>query len=266
MRTTPLALTLLAAGPALADGPLVPAPSWRGNGPARPHHPDPGPGTGWRYYGLPNGPYINPGVYDFHGSRGWGWGPGWWGPWGIPSYAGSFWTNGRSLYGPPVPTYGPTPGVFGAGDDDKRFFSNPPPANGVFFGLGWGGYRSPSPRHLPLTVSVQPSVAVVPGPPAVTADGAACLRVQVALPEPAAKLYVDRTEMAQTGSERVFESPPLAGPGPVTYSLVARWADAAGKPVAESRTVTARPGQTVRVDFRLPADPPPAPAAAPPAR
>lgn len=246
---TPHAITLVAlsAGPAAADGPLLPTPSWRGSGPAHPHHPDPGPGTGWQYYGLPNGPTIQPGV------SGGGFGRGWWGPWGIPSYAGSFWTNGRSLYGPPVPTYGPTPGVFGAGDDDKRFFRNPPPANGVFFGLGWGGYRSPSPRHLPLTVSVHPSVSVLPGPAAVTADGAACLRVQVALPDPAAKLYVDSAEMTQPGGERLFESPPLTGTEPVTYHLIARWTEA-GKPVAESRTVTARPGQTVRVDFRVPAD------------
>jgi uncharacterized protein (TIGR03000 family) len=239
------------AGPAAADGPLVPAPGWRGNGPAPVHHPDPGPGAGWRYYGLPNGPYVNPGSYEFAGT-----GPRWWGGWpwwGIPSYAGSFWTNGRSLYGPPIPTFGPTPGVFGASDDDKRFFTNPPPANGVFFGLGWGGYRSPSPRHLPLTVSVRPSVAVVPGPAAVTAGGAACLRVLVSLPDPAARLYVGTTELTTTGGERSFESPPLAGDGPVTYELVARWTDA-GKPVAESRTVVARPGQTVRVDFRIPAD------------
>ena len=247
MRSAPLALTLLAAGPAVADGPLLPTPGWRGNGPARHHSDDYGPGTGWQYYGLPNGPYIEPGVSSYGGR--------WWGPWGIPSYAGSFWTNGRSLYGPPVPTYGPTPGVFGASDDDKRFFRNPPPANGVSFGLGWGGYRSPSPRHLPITVSVYPSVSVVPGPAAVTADGAACLRVQVSLPDPAATLFVDAVEMRQAGGVRVFESPPLAGAGPVTYHLVARWTDASG-PVAESRTVVARPGQTVRVDFRVPADPP----------
>ncbi len=253
MRFMPLALVLV-TGPALADGPLLPAPGWRGNGPAtRQYADETGPGTGWQYYGLSNGPYIQGGAYSGIGvGRGF-YGPGYWGPFGIPSYSGSFWTNGRSLYGPPVPTYGPTPGVFGAGDDDKRFFRNPPPANGVYFGLGWGGYRSPSPRHLPLTVSVYPSVSVVPGPAAVTADGAACLRVQVSLPDAAAVLYVDHTEMKTSGDERLFESPPLAGSGPVTYHLLARWT-AAGKAVAESRTVTARPGQTVRVDFRVPAD------------
>ena len=242
----PLVLVLVLSAPAWADGPLVPAPSWRGNGPAHPHYPDPGPGTGWRYHGLPNGPTVEPGVYDFAGTRRFG-------PFGIPSYAGSFWTNGRSLYGPPVPTYGPTPGVFGASDDDKRFFRNPPPANGVYFGLGWLGYRSPSPRHLPLTVSVYPSVAVVPGVVAATADGQPCLRVHVSLPDPAAILYVDTVEMTQPGTDRLFESPPLAGPDPVRYKLIARWT-ADGKPVAESRTVVARPGETVRVDFRVPAE------------
>ncbi len=243
MRRTSLALTLLAAGPAVADGPLVPAPGWRGNGPARAA--DDYAVGGWQYYGLPGGPFVQPGVYPgYYGG---------YGPFGVPSYFGSFWTNGRSLYGPPVPTYGPTPGVFGASDDDKRFFRNPPPANGVFFGLGWAGSRSPSPRHIPLSVSVYPSVSVLPGPAAVAADGSTCLRVRVNLPAPDAVLYVNQTEMKQPGGERVFESPPLAGAGPVSYELLARWTEA-GKPVAETRTVTARPGQTVRVDFRIPAE------------
>ncbi len=247
MRTTALALSLFVAAPALADGPLLPPPGWRGNGPQWwDHDYNPGPGTNWQYYGLPNGPFVQPGVYDFAGTRRGGF-------WGIPSYAGSFWTNGRTLYGPPIPTYGPTPGVFGSRDDDKQFFRNPPPANGVYFGLGWGGYRSPSPRHLPITVSVHPSVCVIEGPPAVTSDGAPCLRMTVALPDPAAVLYVNHTEMKSAGDERQFESPALTSTEPVTYHLLARWTTN-GKAVAESRTVSAKPGQTVRVDFRIPAD------------
>lgn len=238
------------AGAGTADGPLVSPPAWYGNGPAHPHRPDPGPGYGWSYYGVPDGPYVAAGAAPW-GGRPWG-GPGWlW--WGPPGAFGSFWTNGRSLYGPPVPTYGPTPGVFGAGDDDKRFFRNPPPTSGLYIGLGWVGTRSPSPRYFAPNVSVHPappSVSVVQAPPAVTADGAPCIRLAVRLPDPAADVWIEQTAMKQTGTDRVFESPPLKD-GQYKYTIVARWANA-GRDQAESRVVVAAPGQTVQVDFTRP--------------
>src|SRR5256885_3523121 len=54
------------------------------------------------------------------------WGRPGFGPyWGIyPNYYHGFYGNGLSMYGPPVPTYKPIPGVFGGGD--SQYFGLPP--------------------------------------------------------------------------------------------------------------------------------------------
>jgi uncharacterized protein (TIGR03000 family) len=250
-----LVAVLLLAEPAAAQHlppgiarPWLSTPAWRGLAPDW-HH-QYGVDTGWSYYGVSGGPYVTvpptrTAASPFVGGAF----QNWW----VPAATPSFWSNGRSLYGPPVPTYGPTPGVFRASDDDKRFFKNPPPASGVWFGLGWGGYLSPSPRHLPLSVSVfpPPSVAVVPGPPAVTADGALCLRLAVRLPDPNADVWVEKAAMASKGTDRLFESPPLADGQEYRYELVARWTEN-GTEKAESRVVVGKPGQTISVDFTRP--------------
>lgn len=228
-------------------GPYVSPPGWFGPGPAWGRS-DPGPGNGWQYYGVPDGPFVQTPPARAVGV---GYAP-WY--WGIPSYSGSFWTNGLSLYGPPVPTYGPQPGVFGAGDAGRTFFRNPPPANGVWVGLGWFGDRTPSPRCLPRTVSVYPvpeSVRVVPGAVAATADGAPCLRLAVRLPDPNADVWVEKVEMKQRGAVRAFESPPLEAGKGYRYELIAKWIEN-GREKAESRVVFGKAGETVAVDFTIP--------------
>lgn len=265
-------VTVLSASPAFAQKvhtfggagiarPWASYPGWIGPGPAWGNAPY---DTSWRYHNLPDGPYVTSGVgaglyrgggpYPMRGV--WPW------AWGIPGAAGSFWTNGRSLYGPPVPVYGPTPGVFGGSDDNRRFFGNPPPANSIWVGLGWHGYRSPSPRHLTPTVSVHPStglvlapsVQVVPdAPPATTGQGQPCLRLSVRVPDANAEVWIGNTETRQTGTEREFESPPLEAGKAYRYELVAKWTED-GREKAESRTVVGTAGQTVVVDFSRPAD------------
>ena len=244
---------------AVAGGALRPwlsPPGWFGPGPGWHNRSDPGPGNGWQYYGLPDGPTVGyPPSYRAYSGFGPGyWGPGWWG--GPPGAAGSFYTNGRSLYGPPVPTYGPTPGVFGATDDNKRFFRNPPPANGIWIGLGFGGTRSPSPRFVPQTVSVYPptpmSVEVVTVAPVTTPEGNLCLKLLVRVPEAGADLWVDKTELKTKGIERTFESPALKVDQTYQYVLVARWTEN-GADRTESRTVRGAAGQTISVDFTKPA-------------
>ena len=235
--------------------PWVSPPGWFGPGPAWGRYNDPGPGLGWQYYGVPNGPTINVPPQQRSVNIGFGYGYGWPGWWGPPAAAGSFWTNGRSLYGPPVPTYGPTPGVFSTPDDDRRFFTNPPPANAVFFGLGWAGARSPSPRLLPLSVSVYPppptSVQVIPGQVVTGSDGAPCMRVAVKMPSPTAELWIEKTEMTQKGTDRLFESPPLKDGETYRYTMIARWTEN-GTERAESRTVVGTAGQSFKVDFTIP--------------
>ena len=210
----------------------------------------PSPGADWSYYNLRGGPFVG---YPL----GFGWAP--------PGAFGSFWTNGLSLYGPPVPVYGPTPGAFGGGDEIKTFFRKPPPTAGIFFGTGWVGSRSPSPRPHDPTVNVYPTPPVDGGstplgvpqelgatPPA----NPASFRLTVRLPDPAAELWVEKTATKAKGAERVFDSPPLK-PGEYKYELIASWTEN-GQPRAESRTVSAKPGESFVVDFTRPDPNPPA--------
>ena len=212
---------------------------------------------GWQYYRLPGGPYITPGV-GRGALVGPAWGPGWGGSFpgffGIPGAAGSVWTNNLSLYGPPIPTYAPVPGVFGQNDMSRLFFDQPPPgrfyALGYGAGLGWAGRYSPSPRG-PVTVGVYPpaasSVSVVGNDGSTPAN---VIRVCVKLHNPDAALWVERQPLALTGTERVFESSGLEAGQSYRYELIARW-KTGGRDQAETRTVTARPGELVTVDFTV---------------
>jgi uncharacterized protein (TIGR03000 family) len=219
----------LGMGVASPPGWIGPGPNWRGN---------PGPGVGWNYYNTPGGSttaWVGPGIGV------WGWG-------GYPAAVGSFWTNGLSLYGPPVPTYAPIPGVFG-GSDAHRHYVTPP----VFgWGLNWYGYRSPSPRLASPSVSVHAPAAeasIVAGGPAPTLARAA--RMTIRLPHPDAVLWIDNQATKQTGTERAFESPELTEGQQYSYKLVAQW-KVNGEEKAESRKVLVAAGQSMIVDFSKP--------------
>jgi len=174
------------------------------------------------------------------------------GPWGwfgnYPAANGSFWTNGLTLYGPPVPTFGVVPGSFG-GSDAHRVLTQPPIGSGIF-GVGIYGYRNLPPRPAPRTIYLEP-----PPPPSVTAGGpppiaARAARITVRLPQPNATLWIDKKETRSTGSERTFESPELADGQTFEYKLIARWISN-GQEKAESRTVTVTAGQSMTVDFNF---------------
>ena len=86
-------------------------------------------------------------------------------PWGWPGYsgrAGQNWSNGLSLYGPPVPVYGPVPGIIGNGDLVHQWHDMP--RLGV--GYGWFGVYAASPRPRPLSVNVWPVIENMPAPTA----------------------------------------------------------------------------------------------------
>lgn len=223
---------------------LVSPPGWFGPGPAWHKWSDPGPGPGWTYHRVPDGPAV---IVPPQPARRPFFGPGWW---GIPGAAGSFWTNGQSLYGPPVPTYAPIPGSFGGSDYGKHFFRNPPPTNSVWFGLGWHGYRTPSPRPTNPSVGVWPQPAAPPA--AVAPVEGNCIQLSVRVPTADADVWVEKTRVNQTGTDRLFQSPPLEPGATYRYEVVARW-KADGLERAESRTATGKPGETLSVDFTTPA-------------
>jgi uncharacterized protein (TIGR03000 family) len=215
----------------------------------------------WGYPGLVGGPFV---TY----------------PWGWPGYsgrAGQNWSNGLSLYGPPVPVYGPIPGILGA--PDMKHTWREAPRLGI--GYGWVGVYAASPRPSPLTVSVWPVIVErVPGEgcpngphcatplaPAPATSGEATpgktgsdapvagmgtpLILSVKVPQPTAEVFVDGVKTAQTGLDRTFESPPLEPGKQYRYELTARWVEG-GAPREMKKAVVGAPGEVVRVDFTMP--------------
>lgn len=191
----------------------------------------------WGYPGLAGGPYIGypyyPGFFGFSGR------------------AGSSWSNGLSLYGPPVPVYGPIPGVLGNDDLVRQWRSTLPVG---LQGYGWVGVYAASPRLRPTTVSVRPLVESFGSAPQLRAPAAppgGCLIVSVKVPQPAAEVFVDGAKTAQTGTDRTFESPPLEAGKKYAYTVTARWLEN-GRAVERSIQVTGEPGEVVRADFGAP--------------
>jgi uncharacterized protein (TIGR03000 family) len=212
MRLPAAALLLALPGTALAAG--------------KPSYPLPPPD--WQYHDLPGGPYLTT-CYPF---KGW------------PGYRGAY-ANLLPVGGhrPDVPVYAPLPPAVPNPDP-------PPHPNRQLLGLGLGyyGWLGPYralPRRLPYSVSAWPQPGL-PGGGVIAAAGAAdCLTLRVSLP-PAAELLVDGVKTAQTGADRVFASP--AVDREVRYELTAKWVEN-GAPVERTRTVTGKPGDTVRVEF-----------------
>ncbi|HEY1188998.1 MAG TPA: TIGR03000 domain-containing protein [Gemmata sp.] len=228
--------------PGLYGGPFVGYPSFPRYGSPFVNYDPLGPNigvySGFGYGGLGYG-YGYPGI---------GYGYGYPGLYRFPGRIGNQWSNGLSAYGPPVPVYGPIPGVFGNNDLVRNYRAAPGIA-----GYGWIGIYAASPRPRHPNVSVRPTVECVPAlpagaVPATPARSGGTLFLSVKVPQPAAEVLVDGKKTAQTGTDRIFESPPLEAGQAYKYVVTARWIER-GQTVEVSREVTGTPGEVVRVDF-----------------
>jgi uncharacterized protein (TIGR03000 family) len=260
------ALALLAG---LVTG-LTPPCAWAGGPGGRPH--------GVAYNGFPSvgigigiGGYAGGAAFAYPGF-GFGYYPG--------GYRG-FWSNGFSLYGPPVPTYGIVPGTFGG--SDQRIYPLapiwfPPPS---FHAAPPGGpplvvnpfgpppplppvgpaETAPEPRPFLLKpegddIPPPPRPLVEPDMPVPTASRAPSLaprppqpiEFEVVVANPSAELRVDGWRTHETGPVRRFHSPPLAAGETYRYEFAATWQED-DRPRTVTRTVEVRPGEKVRVDL-----------------
>jgi uncharacterized protein (TIGR03000 family) len=169
--------------------------------------------------------------------------------WGVaPFYYPGFYGNGLSMYGPPVPTGAPIPGVFGGGD--SRFFDPIPPAYPYpgWVGGGWIPLSHPAP--LPAEVVEVPGTPATVAPPPVAALAQPVpLAVEVHVPRPDARLYIDGTEAKGSGLVRKFATPPLSTTAAITYELRAEWA-VDGRTTTHTKQATGRAGENVVVEFK----------------
>jgi uncharacterized protein (TIGR03000 family) len=172
-----------------------------------------------------------------------GWGYGYGPFWGVyPNYYHGFYGNGLSMYGPPVPTYKPIPGVYGGAD--SQFFGLPP----IYPGWVSGVYIPLShPAPLPSAV-VDPPAEVLAAPPTVL-DQPAALEVEIRLPRADARLFIDGAEAQGTGPTRKFATPPLATDAAYTYELRAEWL-VDGLTTTVTKTATGRAGERLVVEFK----------------
>ena len=167
-----------------------------------------------------------------------------------PFYAPrGFYTNGFSMYGPPVPTYAPVPGMFGGSDQRLLNFWTPAdwdrtrPRN-----YGPNDYVYPGTRPSnPGKPDAEPDL--LPAPRPLPANAAA--QFEVRLPSATAEVTFDGDPTRQNGSTRLFESPPLPRGQSFTYEVKANWREN-GQEFTRSRSVTVQGGKRAVVDFTQP--------------
>ena len=163
--------------------------------------------------------------------------------WYYPAAFGSFWTNGLTLYGPPVPTFGITPGSFGGSDAHRNYFLQ------SYYSLDWDSfrYKSTMPYGWEPTAkwagAMRFCTVLRPAPSAANRA-----RIALRVPHPDAEVWVAGVKMKSSGFERTFETPALEPGASVEYEFIVRWIDR-GESRAESRSVTLKPGDSLEVDF-----------------
>ena len=148
----------------------------------------------------------------------------------------------------PVPVPGSVPGVFGNNDLVQQWRSTLAPGYAGPLVVGVGVGVSSRPRYVGSIRPVLEPVVGAPAPPVPAAKVGGALILSVKVPQPAAEVFVDGRPTLSTGTDRTFESPPLAAGGTGTYTLTARWVER-GRVIEMSKQVTGTPGEVVRVDF-----------------
>lgn len=168
-------------------------------------------------------PYPSYGFYPYYGYNG-------------------FYSNGFSMYGPPVPTGAPIPGVFGG--SDQRFNT------GIFGGPYYPPPRPRAPAHMqPLPADLDRQVTELPNGPAALNDRRSAATLEIQVPVSTAEILIDGEPTTQTGTLRTFQTPPLEKGKRFLYDVEARWMEN-GQPKSRMETVTIEAGQRVQVDFR----------------
>jgi len=165
-----------------------------------------------------------------------------------------FYNNGYSMYGPPFPTYGIVPGIYNGSDQHS------------YDGPGWYVPRQPltppgpdGPVMVPIRSAAQTPARPQPpplppadreeeAPPPRKVQQEAPATIEVRLPDATAEVAINGRPTQQSGTIRVFESPPLSAGQVFTYDVKARWLSN-GRPTNDDRTLAVEAGKRFVVDF-----------------
>jgi uncharacterized protein (TIGR03000 family) len=167
---------------------------------------------------------------------------------GLGYYPGTyngFWSNGFTMYGPPVPTYGSIPGYFGGSDQrlNNYNFSNIYIQNGASMGLGSPGSGGAGPRRRHWYGSDMAATNV--------ATGQATIDVRV--PVANAEVFFEGNNTKQNGVRRLFLSPVLEANVTHFYKVRATWKLPDGSIADQEKSVAVRANMVAVVDFTSPA-------------
>lgn len=170
-----------------------------------------------------------------------------------PSPASAWWQYGGPLYQRSFPDM-PPPSAFGYNLDEQH----PSYYGGIryreYYSFGRGAGLADFPPPLPNPYGHARPYVIVPPPAVVPPPGLAPVSVdpraaQLEIRVPAdAEVWLEGLKTRQTGPNRLFISPPLIADQDYAYEVKAKWS-AEGRPVEQSRSITVRAGQRVRVDF-----------------
>lgn len=148
-----------------------------------------------------------------------------------------FYGNGMSRYGPPVPTYGPVPGTFGA--SDYRVNQNAP-----WIGFPIGVYATYS-RPRPVIVGGEPLLLDEAIRGGVDNDK---LLVEVRVPLDNAIVFINDQITKQSGHVRYYSSPALLPGESYQYTIRAVWT-IDGRRNDKTLVVQGKPGERAVADF-----------------
>lgn len=142
----------------------------------------------------------------------------------FPSAYSSSWSNGFTLYGPPVPTYGAVPGAFGGYD---QRISN--------FRYGYAALYADK-FHAPPQGEglVRPTY----------------IQFELTVPDVDADVTVNSIPLKSKGTQRTFRATGVVPNADNLFTFHVRWS-VEGRTYRQDREVLARAGTTVKLDLRV---------------
>jgi uncharacterized protein (TIGR03000 family) len=183
---------------------------------------------------------------------------------GNPYYGGYGWGYGGYGYG--TGWYGPGYGYGSSYNLPSAYYTYPGSYSGTYYAGNYytpsynGTSYAPGSTYSPTTLYPSQMVAATTGttgylggmrntqsfyPPNMQDNRTAMISVQT---PPDAEIWFEGEKTSQTGTSRLFRSPPLEAGQNYSYDVKARWMEN-GKPVEQTRNVRVRAGEMAQVNF-----------------